>query len=232
MQCARIIINKIANGDCVDRHCDVLLPIDVHDTGVKVEAIQCTAISKHSGSSIMKIVDPSGLNSDKLIFGPVKNKLGECEIMKVSKNNYIVIVTNNNCRLASIISESGCFLTSSVPHGPHESEWTIVGLNSEYIHNLIVRLKEVGYGVDVLSTNQMNMGPVLTSKQESYIRTAYEKGYYQVPKTVTLKDLEEEAGCSKSNLSVILRESERKIVTNYLEINRDSMNIGKNGKRN
>lgn len=170
---------------------------------------------------MIRITDMDGTHSDKIDITPSYSMFGECEIMKISNQQYMAMVTNNNCMLASILSESGCFLTSAIPVSNDDIEWTIVGPNSTYIHNLITRMKTEGYGVRTLSTSQMNLDSVLTEKQEHCLRIAYEKGYYKVPKNITLEELCQLIDCSKSTLSVLMRNAESRIITNYLSFNKD-----------
>jgi predicted DNA binding protein len=222
MQCSRLLIDRRINGKTPDGHpCHMLLPIQFNEVGIKVEIIQCSFLSKGTGYSMIRITDMDGTHSDKIDITPSYSMFGECEIMKISNQQYMAMVTNNNCMLASILSESGCFLTSAIPVSNDDIEWTIVGPNSTYIHNLITRMKTEGYGVRTLSTSQMNLDSVLTEKQEHCLRIAYEKGYYKVPKSITLEELCQLIDCSKSTLSVLMRNAESRIITNYLSFNKD-----------
>lgn len=216
------MIDRRINGKTPDGHpCHMLLPIQFNEVGIKVEIIQCSFLSKGTGYSMIRITDMDGTHSDKIDITPSYSMFGECEIMKISNQQYMAMVTNNNCMLASILSESGCFLTSAIPVSNDDIEWTIVGPNSTYIHNLITRMKTEGYGVRTLSTSQMNLDSVLTEKQEHCLRIAYEKGYYKVPKNITLEELCQLIDCSKSTLSVLMRNAESRIITNYLSFNKD-----------
>jgi len=199
----------------------MLLPIQFNDIGIRVEIIQCSFLSKGTGCSMIRITDMKGEHTDMTDTSSPSCIFGECEIMKISNQQYMAMVTNNNCMLAGILSESGCFLTSAIPISDDDIEWTIIGPNSTYIRNLIMRMRSEGYGVKTLSTSNMDLESVLTEKQENCLRIAYEKGYYDIPRSVTLEGLCKLTHCSKSTLSVLMRNAECKIITNYLSFNRN-----------
>lgn len=222
MQCSRLLIDRRINGKTPDGHpCHMLLPIQFNGVGIRVEIIQCSFLSRGTGCSMIRITDMNGEHTEMTDTPPPSSIFGECEIMKISNQQYMAMVTNNNCMLAGILSESGCFLTSAIPISNDDIEWTIVGPNSTYIRNLIIRMRSEGYGVKTLSTSHMDLESVLTEKQEHCLRIAYEKGYYKIPKGITLEGLCELTDCSKSTLSVLMRNAECKVITNYLSFNRN-----------
>lgn len=200
----------------------MLLPVGINAQGVKIEVIQCSFLTKGTGYSMIRITDTEGIHSSELEQPPPSTMMGECDVTKLSNHQYMAMVTNNNCMLASIVSESGCFINSAVPISDTEIEWSVVGLNSSYVHNLISRMKSEGYGVRTLSTCQMGVETLLTVKQEECLNLAYDNGYYFVPKRITLDELCIKADCSKATFSVILREAEKKIIGNHIEMNKDS----------
>jgi predicted DNA binding protein len=146
---------------------------------------------------------------------------GECSVMRISKNRYLATVMNNNCRLAQLLAASGCFLTNAVPRTDDVIEWNIFAPNNMFISNFVDRLREEGYGVQRLSTQNLAVENTLTDKQDEIIRYAYENGYYDVPKTIDTDSLCTRFNCSKSTLSVLLRGAEKKLIGVYLTTNRD-----------
>ena len=64
---------------------------------------------------MIRITDVDGKHTDELKEGMTSSLYGECEILKISPKQYLAMVSNNNCMLATILTESGCFLTSAIP---------------------------------------------------------------------------------------------------------------------
>ena len=81
------------------------------------------------------------------------------------------------------------------------------------IDNLITQMKERGYGVKKLISTEYTEDMSLTDRQEEVIRYAFDNGYYEVPKRINLDDLSERFGISKSTVSVIIRDAEKKLIT-------------------
>lgn len=219
MYYASLTIDRRIDGKRPDGHpCHKVLPVDVeNDKGLKVEIIQCSFLMNNFGYSMIRLTDLDGTHSDALKSDGLSfNDYGEYVINKISKNQYVAIVMNNNCNLAGIVMESGCFLTSAIPHDDNVIEWRVVGPHKTYIKKLVDRMVREGYGVNVNVSGSFDAGVLLSPMQEQYINTALERGYYDVPRTITLDELAEELGCSKSTLSVAMREAERKLIQHHV----------------
>ncbi len=219
IQYTRLLIDRKINGCVPDGHpCHDLLPIDINEENLKVEITQCSALSKGAGYSMIRITDIDGKHADKLKEGMTSNLYGECEILKISPKQYLAMVSNNNCMLATILTESGCFLTSAIPFTDDIIEWGVLSLNSTYVDRMMERMRQEGYKVKMISTNKINKESILTEKQEDALMAAYKLGYYSVPRKITIDELSNSLNYSKSTLSVMLREAEKKLVFNYLNL--------------
>jgi predicted DNA binding protein len=80
-------------------------------------------------------------------------------------------------------------------------------------------MKELGYGVERLKSSDYSEEEILTKRQEEIIRYAFEHGYYEVPKKITLEELGSAFDISKSTASVIIRDAEKKLITFCLQSN-------------
>ena len=63
--------------------------------------------------------------------------------------------------------------------------------------------------------DQEDDGP-LTFHQEKVLRTAYDMGYYDIPRTINLGDLSDKLGIARSTLNVILRRAEKRLVGQHI----------------
>lgn len=221
MHVVRLMIDRRINGKEPDGHpCHSMLPIELNQ-GANVEIIQCSFMSQGIGYSLIKITDVDSPYEVSDFMKEAPSMFGECSVIKTGRNQYLATVVNNNCRLAQIVSESGCFLSSAIPYNDYEIEWTVFAMNSVYISNLIERMKRDGYGVRKLSSEEYDAENSLTDRQELIVNYAYEHGYYDVPKKINTDDLCAKFGISKSTMSVILRGAEKRIIGQYLDINRE-----------
>lgn len=68
-----------------------------------------------------------------------------------------------------------------------------------------------------------NAVPELTARQAELLHYCETKGYYQIPRQVTLRDLAADLGISPTALSLALRRAEARILTAYVERLRSSL---------
>ena len=113
--------------------------------------------------------------------------LGDCTIERISSTHYTAMVTNRSCYICSLISKSKCFLMSSVPVDGNIVEWTIAGPDSVTVHKLIASLKEYGYRVKFQAGGKFGDDMTLTPKEEKYLKAAFDRGYYNVPRRMDLE---------------------------------------------
>lgn len=227
MHQAKLLIDRRINGKCPDGHpCHALLPISPFTNNRKVEIIQCSFLNDGAGYSMIKITDPTR-ELDKYC-GPTQmiDMLGECSIIKTGNSQYLATILNVNCRLAKIGAESGCFITSAVPRTDDIIEWVVLAPNKTLVKGLIKRMLDEGYGVEPMSSMNLNIDYTLTPKQEEVLKYAYENGYYDIPKKLTTEDLCDKFDCSKSTMSVIIRDAERNVIKYFLDMSHGRIKNG------
>lgn len=196
--------------------CHSFIPIDIEDEGVTVRIINCNVRDQNTGYSLIRIGD----ESNSLEPGLVETDIGDCSVIKVRNGQYMAFVTNRACPLAKVVGDSGCILTSAVPITDSLIEWTIIGPTSGSIHELLRTMRDNGYKYEMVSSESLETTPVLTPKQEMYFNAAWEAGYYDIPKRISLDELAEVVGCSKSTLNVALRSAERNIFEYYMSVDK------------
>ena len=197
--------------EMTDQHnCKSFLPID-EGRVVSTDVIKCSSMGDGCGISIMRVITDSDIEIPE---STISMNGGECQIDKVSSNNYLATITNHSCRLCGMVSKCKCFLMSAINKGD-KVEWTVLGQDSSCVRELVSELREKGYTVNLLAGGKYNEDMTLTSKEEKYLRIAFDQGYYDVPRRTDLDTLCERIGCSKSTLNVSLRNAERKIIRNY-----------------
>ena len=220
MRFVKLLIGEKEGGDsCIS----VLPPYIREGEGVQCEVTQCTCIHEDGGCSVIMINDSNGALKDEIMERDrCTNELGESTIDRISPNRLIAIVNNNNCRLSRIISDSGCFLTSGKYYGDDKIVMTIMGPNTTYLQNMMESIKREGYSLEKLSSSSSNFETMLSSKQEEALRTAFENGYYEMPRRTNLEQLSKMMNCTKSTLDITLRQAENKIISYYYLGNQDS----------
>lgn len=83
-----------------------------------------------------------------------------------------------------------------------------------------LRAAEIEYQLISISSTDIETS-LLTERQQAVIELALEQGYYDSPRECTLTDLAEKLSVDKSVVSRILHRAEGRIITDFLESNRD-----------
>lgn len=83
---------------------------------------------------------------------------------------------------------------------------------------------DTGFAIEIRSIYQLNEGRAgrfgLTEDQQETLVTAFEKGYFDVPRALTLTDLADEIGISHQALSERLRRGQRSVLENTVIVGR------------
>ena len=97
-----------------------------------------------------------------------------------------------------------------------EIVWELIVDTEGSLSRIMDRLMEAGCSVGVVRKTQIHRRSILTERQEELIRLAFENGYYDYPKGISLRKLSVMADVSFSTVNEILHRGERKIIRDYL----------------
>ena len=124
-----------------------------------------------------------------------------------------MIVEEEATILAAVGNDEGWYLRVLFP----ERE----ALSRTYEH-----AKDAGLSMEIRSIYQLEDGREgrfgLTDEQQDTLSAAYDHGYYEIPRDLTLEDLAEELGVSHQALSERLRRGHRNVVKNTVILGRDT----------
>lgn len=194
--------------------CRMMVPVDHNDDSISLQVVKCSSTEAGEGISMIRILTDGNA---KITEGKTTTANGDCSIERISSTHYTAMVTNRSCYICGLINRSRCFLMSSVPLEENVVEWTIAGPDSATVQNLIKTLREYGYRIKFQAGGKFGDEMTLTPKEEKYLRAAYDRGYYNVPRKMDLDALCKILGCSKSTLNVALRTAEKKLICSYME---------------
>ncbi|KYK31202.1 MAG: hypothetical protein AYK23_04085 [Candidatus Proteinoplasmatales archaeon SG8-5] len=129
----------------------------------------------------------------------------------------IGVIQCTMCFACRDVIESNCFLVSAHTKDMSKVEWTVIASDNQCMKDLIERLGKHGASPEVVKMKKVKEEEMLTENQEKIVRTAYERGYYDFPKRIGVKELADMFEISTATLSEILRRGQRKIIESYFE---------------
>lgn len=133
-----------------------------------------------------------------------------------SKNGHVYgSAASSRCTICKEVAKSKCFLSSVSVVSKEQAHWTVLG-NDDSFKGLIRALEKKKIPYKVRLQKRLEDTDLLTTRQEQILSIAFERGYFDFPKKLGLKELAAETGIKTSTLAEILRRGQKKILGEYL----------------
>jgi predicted DNA binding protein len=157
--------------------------------------------------------------SPEILESTVKEIKG-VEFVKISKidmDKVLMIVGTKGCVGCRMISQSGCFLVSASTGEDGWIEWKLIINEKLQLQHLVSGLESHGVKTKLLMIQPIEDREALTARQERIIKTALERGYYDFPKRIGIRELARLFDISTASVSETLRRGQKKIIEHYFE---------------
>ncbi len=122
---------------------------------------------------------------------------------------------STRCMACRALAVSKCFLTRANTRPDGLLEWELVAEDRAQVSALVGRLDKVGCEVTLGHLKEVADDEALTRRQEEILRVAFERGYFDYPKRVSIRDLAATFHVSISTISEILRKGQTKVFSAY-----------------
>ncbi|MCG7848034.1 MAG: helix-turn-helix domain-containing protein [ANME-2 cluster archaeon] len=204
---------------------EVILKISMPDNWVKdvttkypnlIKFKECMPYGESGGRGLIEIDDTLGMTEN--IIKEIEGHSDVCkiEISPLRNGGVLGSIITNKCVACRALTGSDCFLTSALSLGDGSVEWKLITGGKGSLVNLIDNLEMNGCKVELKSTENISSDNLLTKRQEEIIQAAFQKGYYDCPKRITVKELAKIFDISQSTLGEILQRGEKKIISDHL----------------
>jgi predicted DNA binding protein len=90
--------------------------------------------------------------------------------------------------------------------------WEILVDNRRRLKEILRKIKNSGLVADVVGFRRLSTSHTLTKRQREILEIAYLKGFFDVPRKVSLKALAKELGISGSSLMESLRRAQGRLL--------------------
>lgn len=118
------------------------------------------------------------------------------------------------------ILDSGCMTRLPIIIQKGKQNHAVLAPSQEAFHKMYDSLNERFSSVEIRKVSRSPVGqfiPRLTSKQAEAFRLAFEKGYYGIPRKLTLGELSGNLGIKRVAMQERLRRAERAILSDYAD---------------
>jgi predicted DNA binding protein len=142
------------------------------------------------------------------------------DISAVDKSRALAAFSTNQCVACRLLAGTECFLTGSMTTGDGRLKWTMLVTKKKALQELIDNLGKINAQPKLIKLTEISDTDELTKRQEQVTRMAFERGYFDFPRKVGLKELAASFNVSTSTLSEILRKGQRRIMMRYFSEHR------------
>lgn len=205
---------------------DVELKLKIPDSWVEeisrkfptpIKFIKCVSYGKNGGRGLIEIKTKSEEEIEKL-FKEIEKHPAVCKVDFSTLRNGEVLgsVTTKLCVACKALCTSDCFLESAILGEKGFVNWKLITISNNSLRKLIAKLENSGCEVELKKITKLDKKSLLTHRQEEIIKLAFEKGYFDFPKKIILKDLAKLFEISPSTLQEILQRGEKKIISQHV----------------
>jgi predicted DNA binding protein len=177
--------------------------------------VECIPWRKKGGQAFFSIEE--GLEGVDTIL----KTISECpdvvsvEVLSSKENQVSASVAMNECLWIWKIVDSGCFLEKAWSDGDGSFNIKILSGSEGSLPKLIKSLSTKGVGVDIRKISKIGDRNEVTAKQESVIKIAMEKGYFDYPRRIKLRELAKLCNMTTATVDEIVKRGERNIIRSY-----------------
>jgi len=180
-----------------------------------VTIIDCIPWRGKGGQAIFRIPEGKGGSMVQAIRS--HPEVTTADVEEVENGCLVGTVVMLNCMIIRHILDSGCFMECARAEGDGIVRFKIlVGIEGS-MPALMKKLNEMGLVVEIRRLTRMEEIGSVTRRQRELVTLALEKGYYDYPSKVTIKELSEFCHISPSTLREILTRGEKNMLIEFLK---------------
>jgi predicted DNA binding protein len=132
----------------------------------------------------------------------------------ISEKRIILTVSVDSCDICQAILRSGCFLKTAHTNN-NRILWIFMAPKKEYVKVIIDSLEKLNIDHKLTKLRELGESEVLTPKQETILKVAFEKGYFDHPKGCGIRELAAATGTSTATISTTLKRATKRLVQQH-----------------
>jgi predicted DNA binding protein len=143
--------------------------------------------------------------------------VGGVTIKNRSAGSASFIVDVVKCRACEVLMKAKAFMVFPVSIQKGRMKWLLITDDNPTVGKIIDDLEKCGCDVRFERVTPLRERGILTERQEQIIRVALASGFFEFPRKMGSVELARKLGISVSTLSEILRATQRRIFSEYLQ---------------
>lgn len=190
---------------------------------VEIRVIDRVPYSEKGVKDLVEISGASDMMEEVLEAIRSNPLVADMDTTTTEKGKVISAVTTTRCEICRILTDSDVFLISAQSKDGGKVEWTLILSEKQVLKQIFDHLKSKSVDAELVKLTKIDDKESLTERQDKITQVAFERGYFDYPKRISLRELAKMFDVSPSTLSEILRKGQRKIVLDYFKKQRRSV---------
>jgi predicted DNA binding protein len=182
-----------------------------------IRVMDCRSIPEKEGvQELFEIMCAPALSEKIVDFLRHDDYVYDIDIVKGTPGRIIGSLKTRKCTACRTFAGADCFLISATSKPDGKLEWTLLGSDT-MVKSLLKELKDAEVVAEVLRISRIEEEEELTARQEQILQIALEKGYFEFPKKITLRQLAKTLGISPATLTEILRRGQKRVLQEHFK---------------
>ena len=190
---------------------------------VTIKVIDRVPYSDRGVKDLVEIAGPQDIMEEVLNDIRKNPTVSKIETTMTERGKLIGAVTTSRCDICRILTDSDVFLISAETRDNGRVDWTLVLSDKAVLKDIFDHLKSKSVDAELVKLTKIDDKDGLTERQDKITKVAFERGYFDYPKRISLRELARMFDVSPSTLSEILRKGQRKIVLDYFKKQRQTI---------
>ncbi|HUK28930.1 MAG TPA: helix-turn-helix domain-containing protein [Candidatus Acidoferrales bacterium] len=182
-----------------------------------IRVLDCRSLPDGEGvQELFEITSNSDLSERIIDYLRQDSYVYDIDIVRANQGRVIGSLKTHKCTACKAFAGADCFLVSATSKPDGKLEWTVLG-NDTLVKSLMHDLEDQKVESSVVKVSGVKQEEELTARQESILQIALEKGYFEFPKKITLRQLAKALDVSPATLTEILRRGQKRIVEEHFK---------------
>jgi len=180
-----------------------------------VRVLDCRSLPDGKGvQELFEITSSSDLSEKIVDYLRQDSYVYDIDIVRAERGRIIGSLKTHKCTACRTFAGANCFLISANSKPDGKLEWTLLGSDT-MVRSLMRELEKENVAGDVVRISKLRDEEDLTARQENILQIALEKGYFEFPKKVTLRQLAKTLDVSPATLTEILRRGQKRVIQEH-----------------
>lgn len=191
----------------------------------KIEVIDCMPCGMEGGRSLVSIEVDEGHIGMAMEDVRGHESVVEADLEEVGRGRIKGVVQVSRCLACCRVAAPDTFLLETGLEPDGTTTWRLIAMGRSAVSRVISALEERGCVVELRRLGSLDPKQMMSSRQEDVLQIAYERGYFDYPKRVSLRELAAMFDISISTLSEMLRKGQRRIMNQFFAKRRDGKGL-------